>query len=172
MLHILKSEGHDSFPSDGRTLMKTPRCTILHKRSNGYYYHYGLQNEIIDQLKQKNMLIRNNIIQINVNIDGLPISNSSKSQLWPILVQIVAENSVPFFVDAYHGYNKPTTDNFLQHFVKEFKHLNTVGFVYENNVYYVKINAIICDSPARSFVTATKGHNGYFGYSKCFFIIQ
>lgn len=34
------------------------------------------------------MLIRNNVIQIDVNIDGLPISKSSKSQLWPILILI------------------------------------------------------------------------------------
>lgn len=130
LLHILKSEGHDNLPNDGRTLMKTPRCTILYKRSGGYYYHYGLQNGIIDQLKQKSMLIRNNVIQIDVNIDGLPTSKSSKSQLWPILIQIVSENSVPFLVGAYHGYNKPTVDNnFLQHFVTEFKHLSTVGFV-------------------------------------------
>jgi len=103
-----------------------------------------------------------------VNTDGLPISKSSKSQLWPILAQIVSEDSVPFLVGAYHGYSKPTTsNNFLQHFVKEFEQLNTVGFTYENNVYYVKVKAIICDSPARSFVTCTKGHNGYFGCSKC-----
>jgi len=83
------------------------------------------------------------------------------------LSQIVSEDSVPFLV-VYHGYNKPTTsNNFLQHFVKEFEQLNTVGFTYENNVYYVKIKAIICDSPARSFVTCTKGHNDYFGCSKC-----
>ena len=116
LLNILKGEGHDNLPNDGRTLMNTPRSTILYTRSGGYYYHYGLQNGIIDQLKQLNMLIRNKVIYINVNIDGLPISKSSKSQLWPILAQIVSEDSIPFLVGAYHGYNKPTTFNsFLKH---------------------------------------------------------
>lgn len=59
------------------------------------------------------------VIYINVNIDGLPIAKNSKSQLWPILAQIVSENSKPFIVGAYHGYSKPTSsNNFLQHFVK------------------------------------------------------
>ncbi|EZA49249.1 hypothetical protein X777_12489 [Ooceraea biroi] len=115
------------------------------------------------------MSIKNNIIYINVNIDGLPIAKSSKSQLWPILAQIVSENSVPFLVGVYHGYKKPTTvKNFLQDFVTELKQLSTVGFTYEYNVYYIQIRAVICDSPARSFVTCTKIHNGYFGCSKCF----
>lgn len=71
-------------------------------------------------------------------------------------------------IGAYHGYNKPTVfNNFLEHFVTEYKQLSTIGFIYENNLYYVKIRAIICDSPARSFVTCTKGHNGYFGCHKC-----
>lgn len=91
LLNVLKGEGHDNLPNDGRILINTPRSTILYTRSGGYYYHYGLQNGIIDQLKQLNMLIRNNVIYINVNIDGLPISKSSKSQLWPILAQIVSE---------------------------------------------------------------------------------
>ncbi|KAL6420670.1 hypothetical protein ACFW04_014274 [Cataglyphis niger] len=100
------------------------------------------------------MLISNNVIYINVNIDGLPIFKSSR-----ILYC--------FIVGAYHRYNKPTSSNFLQHFVDEFKQLSTIGFTYENNMYYVKIRAIICDSPARSFVTCSKDHNGYFGCSKC-----
>lgn len=148
--------------------MNTPRSTILYKKSGGHYYHYyGLQNGIIDQLKLLNMLISNNVIYINVNIDGLPISKSSKSHLWLILAQIVFEDSVPFIVGAYHGYNKPTSSNFLQHFVDEFKQLSTIGFTYENSMYYVKIRAFICDSPARSFVTCTKGYNAYFGCNKC-----
>lgn len=168
LLYILKTEGHDNLPNDGRSLMKTPRFTILYNRSNGYYFHYGLQNGIIDQLKYFNILIENNIIYININIDGLPIAKSSKSQLWPILAQIVSENSKPFLVGAFHGYHKPTTFNhFLRFFVKELKQLSTIGFTYENNLYYVKIRAIICDSPARAFVTCTKGHNGHFGCSKC-----
>lgn len=125
LLHILKDEGHDNLPNDGRTLMNTPRSTTIYKKSDGHYYHYGLQNGIIDKLSQMITSKFNNPIIINVNIDGLPISKSSKSQLWPILIQIVFKNHrsiAPFIVGAYHGYNKPSSNNhFLQHFIIEFK---------------------------------------------------
>ncbi|KAL6420504.1 hypothetical protein ACFW04_013839 [Cataglyphis niger] len=35
--------------------MNTPRFTILYKKSGRHYYHYGLQNGIIDQLKLLNI---------------------------------------------------------------------------------------------------------------------
>lgn len=169
LLGILKEEGHIDLPSDGRTLMKTPRQTKVYRKSGGQYYHYGLENGIIDQLKQLKTSDIQDPILINVNIDGLPVSKSSKSQLWPILAQIhLNEPTTPFVVGAFHGYTKPSTDrHFLAHFVKEYKKLNRKGFEFQNKVYRVKIRAIICDAPARAFVTCTKGHNGYFGCSKC-----
>ncbi|KAF0692280.1 Uncharacterized protein FWK35_00034882, partial [Aphis craccivora] len=45
------------------------------------------------------------------NIDGLPITKSSKSQLWPILIsvlnfnRILSENVIP--IGIIHGYKKP-----------------------------------------------------------------
>lgn len=78
----------------------------------GHYYHYGLQNGIIDFLSQLNNLKLNNPIVINLNIDGLPISKSTKSQLWPILAQVVLEvPTVPFIIGTFHGNNKPSTNN-------------------------------------------------------------
>lgn len=167
LLKILRNEGYD-LSNDGRTLLKTPRCTQIYHKSGGDYYHYGLKNGIIDILSQCNNLMLQNPIVINVNVDGLPISKSSKSQLWPILIQIVIEGPpIIFIAGIFHGYNKSTTDDFLQQFITEYKQLNTTGIIFQNKIYEVKIRAIICDSPARSFVTYTKGHNGYFGCSKC-----
>lgn len=31
----------------------------------------------------------------------------------------------------------------------------------------MKVNAIICDAPARAFICGIKGHTGYFGCGKC-----
>lgn len=36
-----------------------------------------------------------------------------------------------------------------------------------NNQILVSINAIICDAPAKAFITGVKGHTAYFGCSKC-----
>lgn len=46
LLKILKNEGHHNLLNDGRTLMKTLRCTTIYERSGGHYYHYGLKNEL------------------------------------------------------------------------------------------------------------------------------
>jgi len=40
-----------------------------------------LKNALIDQLSRTNFEIENNVIMIDLNIDGLPISKSSKSQI-------------------------------------------------------------------------------------------
>lgn len=39
--------------------------------------------------------------------------------------------------------------------------------VHENKTFKVKINVVICDAPARGFVSGVKSHNGYFGCAKC-----
>ncbi|KAF0701785.1 Uncharacterized protein FWK35_00029272, partial [Aphis craccivora] len=53
----------------------------------GLYYHFGLKSAILEHFKY---ISSNNIdvIKIVIGIDGLPISKSSASQLWPILAII------------------------------------------------------------------------------------
>jgi len=92
--------------------MATPRITTIYEKSDGNYFHYGLQNGIIDELNRLNVSFDNPIF-INVNILMGFQFLSSKSQLWPILAQIVKNHTstIPFIVGAYHGNNKPSTDN-------------------------------------------------------------
>ncbi|KAM0727875.1 hypothetical protein ACS0PU_005344 [Formica fusca] len=155
-------------PKDPRTLLNTPRSTVIRSVPPGEYFHYGLQKGLIDQLKTVGVNKISENIQINVHIDGLPISKSSKSQLYPILVEIFPKVAELFVVGIYHGYNKPDRcDVFLQEFIKEYSTLQRQGFQYYDRTFKIIIRAIICDSPARSFVTCTKGHNGFFGCGKC-----
>lgn len=115
------------------------------------------------------MQIKYRNIQLNVNIDGLPLTKSSRSQLYPILGQMYPIISELFVIGVYHGFNKPQCCNiFLEDFIDEYKILHEEGFEFNDNLKFtVTIRAIICDTPARSFVTCTKGFNGYFGCSKC-----
>lgn len=74
----------------------------------------------------------------------------------------------PFVIGIYHGYEKPhSCQIFLEDFLKEYQVLNIKGFNYKNRTIKIIIRAIICDSPARSFVTCIKLHSGYFGCGKC-----
>lgn len=173
LLKVLKSVENISelqnLPLDSRTLLHTPKNVMLRDVSPGQYFHYGLKNALIDHLRALDINKVSHDIQININIDGLPLAKSSKSQLYPILGQIYPVIAEPFIIGAYHGYNKPECPNiFLQDFIKEYKTLHDEGFQFDGNLQFkVTIRAVICDTPARSFVTCTKGFNGYFGCSKC-----
>ncbi|EFN82073.1 hypothetical protein EAI_00018, partial [Harpegnathos saltator] len=56
---------------------------------------------------------------------------------------------------------------FLTPFCQEYDFLKNEGLILNGKRYTVQIRSIICDSPARAFVTCTKSHNGYFGCGKC-----
>lgn len=78
----------------------------------------------------KNTLTENlEILPLTINIDGLPLSKSSKSQFWPILMSIdLLEISEPFIVGIYHGLKKPeSVMDFLNLFVEEYLFLRENG---------------------------------------------
>ncbi len=63
---------------------------------------------------------------------------------------------------------KPTCANeFLRPFVDESKKLEEDGVVYSEQHYRVKIWGFTCDSPARSFITGTRGHTAQNACPKC-----
>lgn len=64
--------------------------------------------------------------------------------------------------------NKPSDVNeFLKMFINDYKKLSETGIVINNVHFMIKVNAIICDTPAKSYITGTKGHTGYFACHKC-----
>jgi len=113
-------------PKDARTLLNTPRNTIVQELTeNQSFFHYGLKKTIIEQSTLTKFIIKNEIILIDLNINGLPISKSSKSQIWPILGKIHGDKAfTPFVISAYHGYSKPSSiANFLLPFCQEYNTL-------------------------------------------------
>jgi hypothetical protein len=94
LLSILRSEGIN-VPKDVRTLMNTPKTKEITNITNESYIHLGFQNVLLPLLKinNANIHITDNELKVGINIDGLPISRSSKSQLWPILISILNCNS-------------------------------------------------------------------------------
>lgn len=85
LLKILISFGLTSIPKDARALMKTPRTVRTENVSQGQYWHNGLLNCL-----QKIFvgLASNLTIELNINIDGLPLFKSSPTEFWPILANI------------------------------------------------------------------------------------
>ena len=155
---------------DIRSLLKTPRKIDTHIVEPGLYYHFGLKFGISQNIKFiKNHKIEN-LIEIDINVDGLPISNSSKKQFWPILGYCHHKNekSNVFVIGLYCGDSKPVSFNdYFQKFSAEYIDANKNGIVIGSKVFKIAIRCIICDTPARSFLMCTKGHSGYFSCNYC-----
>lgn len=153
LLNILKFDIPLTFLSkDCRTLLKTGSLKILNIRevNPGNYYHFGLKEGII---RYSSILSLSEHIMIAIGVDGLPISKSSSSQLWPILAYIMPHNSYVFPVRIYHGYQKPQDSNdFLHDFITEVLELTTNGIIINNQVKKVTVEVICCDVPAKSFL--------------------
>lgn len=169
LLKILVKYGHD-LPLDARTLFQTPKQVDIIEMTPGKYYHAGLSDSLRKSIRkhycQSNLPSQ---ININVNIDGLPLTKSSGSQFWPILGSIVADfYTEPFIIGVYHGFQKPKCCNtFLKYFKDDCLEIFRTGIVQYSKKITVKLNAFICDAPARSFIKGTRGHNAYFGCGNC-----
>ena len=85
LLQILIAAGHTDLPKDARTLVYTPKKTRISECPPGEYFHHGLE-EALKEMITNNPGIPTNI-EIDVNIDGLPITKTTKRTLWPILVK-------------------------------------------------------------------------------------
>ena len=133
----------------------------------GSIWHFGLQEGIHKQLAN---LPHNSIpehISILVNVDGIPLTKSSKSTFWPILGLISGEET-PFPIGVYHGSGKPECVNsFLRKFIDEAVKLEKDGGDHRGVNVKVRLSGFICDAPARSFVAGTCGHTGKFACPKC-----
>lgn len=163
LLKILQQHVPNIFPKDARTLLQTPRQTKVLKLCGGEYFHLGLHNVI------KEMLLKSNDEYINllINIDGLPLTKSSRASLWPILCSNTKNNAV-YIVGAYFGDKKPDDSNtFLQFLVNDFTDLINKGYCHSNKVIKIRLFGLICDAPTKSFVLCIKGHTGFYSCTKC-----
>lgn len=154
-------------PIDSRSLLHTSRTLTIHSIEPGNYYHFGFKNCILKLISCSRYELTTSIIEVFINIDGLPLSKSSGSQLYPILCRLSNNNSVGV-IGIYHGYEKPKDANsFLKMFADEAVEIVQTGIMFKENIYKVEIRGFICDVPAKSYVKYTIGHCGYFSCSKC-----
>lgn len=169
LLSILRKYTQYLFPKDPRTLLKTPRHTVVVEMGCGQYCHFGFQNSLKKMLDGYNKVLgqMTDHLDIFINIDGLPISKSSNSALWPILCSDTVLKSV-FIVGAYYGQTKPQCNNdFLRHFVDEAIFLINNGFFYNGIKVKINFHGLICDAPAKAFVLSIKNHTGYNSCTRC-----
>lgn len=169
LLNILISHGHTELPKDARTLLQTPKIVPVEDKFGGQYTYLGIENQIRKKIGMN--AINNQIIKLNLNIDGLPLFKSSNKNLWPILGCIVYNtntNTTPFPIALFCGDGKLSDcTDFLKDFLTEYKELNENGLTVNENHYFCKINALVCDAPARQYLKCIKSHNGYYSCERC-----
>lgn len=159
---------YPELPSNARTLLKTPRKIAVKSVEPGIYYHFGLEQCIKNLLSKTHNFLTSNCIEILINIDGLPVAKSTSSQLYPILCCIFTSYNVEV-IGIYHGFEKPNNANiFLKDLVDDINNLTSNGIYYNTKLYSIKIKGFICDAPAKSYITFTKGHSGYYSCTKCY----
>ena len=169
LLQILRSCGLD-LPKDPRTLLQTPINYDIKDLAGGKYCHIGLESNIKSVLNST-LCDTTSIthLTLHINVDGLPIFDSSSVHVWPILGRIKEfPDCEPFAIGIYSGTKKPTSaDEYLRDFVDEIKVLHEDGFTYLDRNIKVTLDAAICDAPARAFVKCIKGHSGYSACERC-----
>lgn len=166
-------------PTDARTILGTPTSVQTIKLNNGEMIYFGLANGLSEKLKSGYVVSGNNVVQPNyynrpiigleVNVDGIPIYNSSSMEFWPILVRSKnLKNESPFAVAIFCGTGKPDTiDVFFKDFVSECLVILENGIKVADNEYGVEIRFFTCDAPARAFLKQIKGHTSIFGCERC-----
>jgi hypothetical protein len=168
LLGILKPH-FPLLPSDARTLLRTPRsCDVRLFKNGGEYCHLGLEKGLKELLANIHTSDTKHI-ELQFNIDGLPLFKSSSTSLWPILCMLKHPfYREPFVVGVYYGSEKPASaSEFLEEFVAEAAELLKNGITVADVQYSVKIHSFVCDAPARAFVKGVKCHSGYAACEKC-----
>uniref|UniRef100_A0A1B0EYU1 Uncharacterized protein n=1 Tax=Phlebotomus papatasi TaxID=29031 RepID=A0A1B0EYU1_PHLPP len=176
LLDIFHKRIPNVFPRDPRTLLQTPISqieirTIGEGVNTEQYWHYGLEKSLKLQLKN---LKKSTTISLNVNMDGLPLHESSRHEFWPILASIhEMSGAPPMIIGIYYGVGKPNDVKwFLTPFISELQNILDKGIIIDgvdgDSVHIrVQLRAFICDSPARAYVKGVTYCNGQHGCHKC-----
>lgn len=157
-------------PKDPRTLLRTKTSYSIVKKCGGEYYYFGIKKNVIDILStQSNFEFLEDTLQLQVNIDGLPLFKSSNHQFWPILGRVEnIPSKAPFVIGIFSGISKPTSlADFFHDFINEVNEIKESGVVYQEKLFQVVVSSVICDAATKAFIKNVKQYSGYFGCDKC-----
>lgn len=159
--------GLPELPLSSKTLLNTPLVTHIKKLNNGEYYHFGLMTNL-KRIVSKHDSSCCEDIQLQINIDGLPLFRSCNTQFWPILCLAKHFYSNPFPIGIFCGTLKPDPlSKFLEEFLNEGDFLIQNGLEVNTKKYKVTLHSFVCDAPARAYLKAVKSHTGYSACDKC-----
>ena len=168
-LNVFNKHNVGNFSNDARSCVRSLRRVDTIDMAPGRYFHFGLQDSINDALSYTTLNVDSSDLQIQINVDGLPISKSSTRSFWPILCRLVSPNlGDTFLVGLYCGLSKPTNvQDFLSHFLADLQNLSDQGIIIHGKKYNLSIHSIVCDAPARQYLKCIKSHTAYSACERC-----
>lgn len=154
-------------PRDARTLLKVPTDYTVKPIRGGEYCHVGLLKGLYKIIERSSASFDH--LELQINVDGIPLFRSSSTSLWPILCLVKnVDARQPFVVGIFSGKEKPgSASEFLSEFVSEANDLMTNGLQLGDAKLNVKLHSFVCDAPARAFMKGIKSHSGYSSCEKC-----
>lgn len=152
-------------PKDARTIKQTPR----NGPQSDNFAHFSLAKGIQRKLRSDIVGRASKEILLQINMDGIPLFKNSRTQFWPILCRVVnGSDRNPFVVSVYCGLTKPpSVSEYVMPFLNEYEELKRNGIRIGDSHCTIRIQALICDAPARSLVKGIIGHNGKKGCERC-----
>lgn len=167
LLHGLHSITGYNIPVTIRSIINTPRNNKnVVDHESGKFIYYGIEKALLDRFIHIDVLKISSTLDLYINVDGLPIFKSSKSEFWPILGKVlhIPCFAEPFIIAIYHGISKPSSlDQYLHDFCKEYKLLNEKGFNYKNRNFKINIKGFLADTPAKNFLRSFCSHTSRCG---------
>ena len=169
LLSLLSLHGMTGLPKDCRAVKHSMRVVSnVITIAPGNYYHFGLRDELM-----RNMSIFKDVsgdLQLQFNVDGLPLFRSSPVDFWPILCRVFFHSGVSsvFPVGLFCGKSKPScVDEYLKLFLQELRAVLEEGVEIRGKHANVRVHSFVCDAPARQYVKKVKGHSGYDSCERC-----
>ncbi len=178
LIYLLKSHNIDNIPSSvymlTRNKQTVPYSTEI--MANGQFAYismkeniiYAINNGLINPENMKKDSNNNILLDIIINVDGMPLYKSSQITIWPILFKIPSMVN-PLPIALYCGLGKPDVFSYLQKLANELLDLINNGICYMGNIYKIKQSSIlfVCDAPARSYLQCVLSHTAKLGCSYC-----
>jgi hypothetical protein len=157
---------HPELPLDARTLLRTPRHVVIEKMGSGEFAYFGLTDALLKHATSFNPEQPN--LELNFNVDGIPLFDNSRIEFWPILCSIQHFDEIPPFpVAIFCGTGKPPLNEFFKMFILEMKCLQENGLIHNNIRYNVTVRAFIADAPAKAHIRCVKLYSGYNSCDRC-----
>ena len=174
LLAILRVRLIPDLPKSAKAFLRTTKAqyNIIpmpdSKGSMGEFVYFGVAKGLIECVNDD--LHPNNLIELQINVDGVPLVKSGYQEFWPILCKVHCDADLyePYPVAVYFGESKPASlDSYLNLFIEEINNLQRDGIEISGKHFAVTIKCFICDTPARSFLKCTIGHLGINACERC-----